>query len=170
MQVGVDKHLVRRAWQRLLPGLAESYDSQASLPLIAPRPLLIVNGEHDRRCPVAGLVQPIKRCAAAYALCGARDKFKVHIEPGAGHEVTARMDCVVEEFFVHELRPEGFRETLAQLNCRQPASCRNLFGRQGKLRKWFSGRTMGPETAALERRPSHLHYAAHLPDCDLLPV
>lgn len=42
-------------------GLLQHYDAPQSLPLIAPRPLLVANGELDPRCPLeVGLVVPCK--------------------------------------------------------------------------------------------------------------
>ena len=38
-----------RPW---FPGLLERYDAPYSLPLIAPRPMLVANGELDPRCPM----------------------------------------------------------------------------------------------------------------------
>jgi hypothetical protein len=116
MQACVDRAVVRCAWQRLLPGLVEHYDSQYSLPCIAPRPLLIVNGQLDIRCPIAGLQEPIVRCQRAYSALNAGSSFDWHIEENAGHEVTDRMDCVVEDFFLKALRPDGFEATLGQLD------------------------------------------------------
>ena len=83
----MDRDVVGNAWACLLPALLESYDSQATLPAIAPRPLLIVNGANDERCPVAGLCAPLAACLRAYAAHGAAHNLHCHIEPDAGHEV-----------------------------------------------------------------------------------
>ena len=44
--------VVRAVWDKLLPGLLEEYDAPRSLPAIAPRSLLVVNGAQDPRCPI----------------------------------------------------------------------------------------------------------------------
>jgi poly(3-hydroxybutyrate) depolymerase len=46
-----DEEVVAAVWRRLLPCMQERYDAPASLPLVAPRPLLITNGAVDPRCP-----------------------------------------------------------------------------------------------------------------------
>jgi len=35
-----------QAWEKIAPGLASEFDSPYSIPAIAPRPLLIINGRH----------------------------------------------------------------------------------------------------------------------------
>lgn len=42
-----------RAWEAARVG--QAYDAPFSLPAIAPRPLLIANGELDPRCPMRGV-------------------------------------------------------------------------------------------------------------------
>ena len=120
MQEHVDAALVRGAWQRLLPGLLEHYDSQASLPCICPRPLFVVNGAHDARCPVAGLRAPLRAARRAYRAAGKCGNFGAYIDERAGHEVTEAMDCHVEEFFVRALRPQWWRRTARRLGCVRP--------------------------------------------------
>jgi hypothetical protein len=44
----IDKELVEKVWNRIAPGLASKFDSPYSLPVIAPRPLYILNGEHNQ--------------------------------------------------------------------------------------------------------------------------
>ena len=39
-------YLSEQVWDRIAPGLASEFDSPSSIPAIAPRPLLIVNGEN----------------------------------------------------------------------------------------------------------------------------
>merc|ERR1711879_484159 len=51
----IDREVVESVWRRLIPGLADGeFDSDSTLPCIAPRPLLVVNGEVDPRCPLKG--------------------------------------------------------------------------------------------------------------------
>ena len=60
----LDAALVREVWERIAPGLLGPLDAVNALPLIAPRPLLVLNGERDARCPLEGV-----RLAAAAATC-----------------------------------------------------------------------------------------------------
>lgn len=48
----INSAVVRAVWDKLLPGLLEEYDAPRSLPAIAPRSLLVVNGAQDPRCPI----------------------------------------------------------------------------------------------------------------------
>eukprot|EP00958_Prasinococcus_capsulatus_P018164 scaffold2093_cov425-Prasinococcus_capsulatus_cf.AAC.3 len=48
----IDSEIVGKTWDILEPGLMSRFDAPASLPLLAPRPVLITNGELDPRCPL----------------------------------------------------------------------------------------------------------------------
>ena len=52
---GVDREVVTAVWNRLLPDMLKGYDAEMSLRVIAPRPLLIVSGKKDMRCPEEGI-------------------------------------------------------------------------------------------------------------------
>lgn len=73
----IDKEVVEKVWDRIAPGLASQFDSPRAIPIIAPRPLLILNGEKDPRCPIKGLQVPISRACKAYAKACSLDNFKV---------------------------------------------------------------------------------------------
>lgn len=62
----VEESLVRSAWDRLLPGMIGGWDVPFSLPWVAPRPLLVLNGEVDERCPVPALQRTIKALQEAF--------------------------------------------------------------------------------------------------------
>lgn len=65
-------------WDRIAPGLASQFDSPYSIPTIAPRPLLILGGAEDRRCPVAGLEIPRSMASQAYGEFQCLDNLKVY--------------------------------------------------------------------------------------------
>ena len=46
---------VREFYARVVPGIDGEFDGPAMLPLIAPRPLLVVNGDSDANTPIAGV-------------------------------------------------------------------------------------------------------------------
>ncbi|OAY27372.2 hypothetical protein MANES_16G071800v8 [Manihot esculenta] len=73
----IDKEVVEKVWDRIAPGLASSFDAPYTIPAIVPRPLLIVNGAKDPRCPVEGLQIPQSRATKAYGEAHCPDKFKV---------------------------------------------------------------------------------------------
>ncbi|XP_010493832.1 PREDICTED: uncharacterized protein LOC104771051 [Camelina sativa] len=87
----IDKEVVEKVWNRIAPGLASKFDSPYSLPVIAPRPLYILNGAKDPRCPLGGLEVPLKRAEKAYKETGSSGNFKFKAEDGVGHEVTSYM-------------------------------------------------------------------------------
>ncbi|GFZ08450.1 alpha/beta-Hydrolases superfamily protein [Actinidia rufa] len=68
----IDKEVVEKVWDRIAPGLASQFDSPFTIPIIVPRPLLILNGENDPRCPLGGLEIPISRACKAYEEAVAR--------------------------------------------------------------------------------------------------
>jgi dienelactone hydrolase len=96
---GITKEVVQSVWKRLLPGMLERYDASASLPVIAPRPLLVVTGEEDPRCPLPGVLVAAQRAREAYASAGAPAEMELFIQPGIGHVCTMQMLQKVEEFF-----------------------------------------------------------------------
>ncbi|KAG5045323.1 hypothetical protein JHK86_014729 [Glycine max] len=73
----IDKEVVEKVWDRIAPGLASQFDSPYSIPTIAPRPLLILGGAEDRRCPVAGLEIPRSMASQAYGEFQCLDNLKV---------------------------------------------------------------------------------------------
>src|SRR5204863_3996586 len=74
-------------YDRVAPGIYTEFDGPAMLPLIAPRPLLAINGEIDPRTPMPGLQQCADATRAAYRAAGAGEKFVLHVQPNTGHKV-----------------------------------------------------------------------------------
>ncbi|XP_050215253.1 uncharacterized protein LOC130014441 [Mercurialis annua] len=87
----IDKEVVEKVWDRIAPGLASSFDLPYTITTIAPRPLLILNGAEDHRCPLEGLETPKLRAQKAYEEAHSQDKFKLMAEPGIGHQMTPLM-------------------------------------------------------------------------------
>lgn len=81
----------------------QSYDSPQSLPLLAPRPFLIANGELDPRCPLGGLEEPVQEAKAAYAAAGFPDNFRVYIEKGLAHAASHGLDREVNAWLDQHL-------------------------------------------------------------------
>lgn len=80
-------------------GLLDEYDSPSSLPSIAPRPLLIVNGERDPRCPLPGVYQALEHAKEAYAQLSASDKLQLMVDKGVGHQQTEAMNVAIRCWF-----------------------------------------------------------------------
>jgi pimeloyl-ACP methyl ester carboxylesterase len=84
----VDREVAERAWSRVLPGILDRFDCPAMLKAIAPRPLLILNGELDERCPLEGVKLCYAAAEAEYRRVEASDRLKMIVAPKTGHQVT----------------------------------------------------------------------------------
>ncbi|CAI9262569.1 unnamed protein product [Lactuca saligna] len=94
----------KEVWNRIAPGLASEFDSHHTVPVIAVRPLLIINGEVDPRCPLEGLDATISTTQKAFD-AHSLTHFKVIVEPGIGHEVTLSMLKEASDWFDRFLKP-----------------------------------------------------------------
>eukprot|EP00239_Pterosperma_sp_CCMP1384_P000174 CAMPEP_0197847578 /NCGR_PEP_ID=MMETSP1438-20131217/6458_1 /TAXON_ID=1461541 /ORGANISM="Pterosperma sp., Strain CCMP1384" /LENGTH=293 /DNA_ID=CAMNT_0043459537 /DNA_START=1422 /DNA_END=2303 /DNA_ORIENTATION=- len=95
----VDSEVVSAVWSRIAPGLLDKLDSSLTLPMIAPRPLLVLNGEEDPRCPVEGLEEPLQFTQEAYEALSAIQDFQFRAEKGVGHAMTPNMAEAAEMWF-----------------------------------------------------------------------
>ncbi|WCJ29464.1 alpha/beta-Hydrolases superfamily protein [Euphorbia peplus] len=95
----IDKDVVEKVWDRIAPGLASDFDAPYTIPAIAPRPLLILNGAEDPRCPLAGLEVPKSRAQKAYEEVKRHDYFEVVAEPEIGHQMTSSMVKKASDWF-----------------------------------------------------------------------
>ncbi|XP_011652622.1 uncharacterized protein LOC101220970 isoform X1 [Cucumis sativus] len=95
----INKEVVKKVWNRIAPGLDSQFDSIYSVPAIAPRPLLLLNGADDPRCPVAGLDAPVSRIQTAYQKFGCPENFKFITQTGIGHEMTTEMVKEASDWF-----------------------------------------------------------------------
>ncbi len=82
-----DAKFLRRFYDRVAPGIYDEFDGPSMAPLIAPRPLLAINGEVDARTPKAGLLECVTKIKAAYAAAGAPGNFEFILQPNTGHKV-----------------------------------------------------------------------------------
>uniref|UniRef100_J3MBJ5 Peptidase S9 prolyl oligopeptidase catalytic domain-containing protein n=2 Tax=Oryza brachyantha TaxID=4533 RepID=J3MBJ5_ORYBR len=95
----IDTEVVQKVWDKIAPGLDSQFDAPFSVPMIVPRPLLLLNGAEDPRCPEPGLQEPVSRAAKAYEEVGSADKFTFIAEPGIGHQMTANMVKEASDWF-----------------------------------------------------------------------
>ena len=84
----VDAAFVRKFYDRVVPGIYTQFDGPAMLPLIVPRPLLIINGDSDARTPLPGLMACMTPTEQAYRKANAEDKLKLYLQKDTGHLVT----------------------------------------------------------------------------------
>jgi dienelactone hydrolase len=101
----VDAAFVRRFYDRLVPGIYSKFDAPAMLPLIAPRPLLAINGDSDARTPLPGVQASAAAAERAYRAAGATDRFVLHIQPKTGHAFGEPAQQAALDWFVRWLKP-----------------------------------------------------------------
>jgi len=95
----VNAAFVRKFYDRIAPGLVDRFDGPAMLPLIAPRALLVVNGDSDPRSPLGGVKEAVAAAEHAYSAAGAPEKFQFLLEADAAHEVTPQARAASIEWF-----------------------------------------------------------------------
>lgn len=101
----VNPAFLRQFYDRVAPGIYAEFDAPAMLPLIAPRPLLVINGDSDPRTPLAGVRESAAAAERAYKTAGAADKFVLQILPDVGHEQTPAYEQGMVDWFVRWLKP-----------------------------------------------------------------
>src|ERR671912_1858143 len=69
----VTASFVRQFYDRVAPGIYGEFDAPAMLPLIAPRPLLVINGDSDARTPLEGVRESATAAERAYRNLDATD-------------------------------------------------------------------------------------------------
>ena len=97
----VTPEVVAAVWDKLLPAMLETYDSEHCLPSVAPRPLCIVNGALDPRCPVEGLEGALSAARERYASLGKSSHFDCYFQSGIAHQCTKRMQAVATAWLLH---------------------------------------------------------------------
>jgi predicted esterase len=100
-----DAAFVHAFYARVAPGIDGEFDGPAMVPLIAPRPLLAVNGDSDPRTPQPGLRECADVVRAAYHAAGADDRFVLFLQPHTGHQVTTEGYARAQAWFIRWLRP-----------------------------------------------------------------
>jgi fermentation-respiration switch protein FrsA (DUF1100 family) len=75
------------------------------LPLVATRPLLVVNGDSDALTPLAGVRESAKAAEGAYGNARAPEKFRLLVQPDAGHEFIGDAQRIALDWLVRWLRP-----------------------------------------------------------------
>ena len=99
-----DGAFVHAFYARIAPGIDRAFDGPAMLPLIAPRPLLSINGDSDPRTPLPGLNLCAEAARSAYHAAGAGEKFVLRVQPNTGHKVNPDSMLAAREWFVRWLK------------------------------------------------------------------
>eukprot|EP00927_Polykrikos_kofoidii_P007603 TRINITY_DN13132_c0_g1_i1.p1 TRINITY_DN13132_c0_g1~~TRINITY_DN13132_c0_g1_i1.p1 ORF type:complete len:411 (+),score=60.36 TRINITY_DN13132_c0_g1_i1:44-1276(+) len=107
----IDSEVVQAVWRRIVPGLVEdsagsasAFDAPASLSCIAPRPMLVLSGEMDPRCPLDSVQHSMQVAAAEYQAQSSPGRLRLFVEAGVGHTVTPRMWQEIDRFLEASLR------------------------------------------------------------------
>jgi dienelactone hydrolase len=100
-----DVVFVKNFYDRVVPGIYGAFDGSAMLPLIAPRPLLVINGDSDSLTPLPGLKECTDAAQHAYVAARAEDRFAVRIQEHTGHQVTPDSERAAIQWFVRWLKP-----------------------------------------------------------------
>jgi len=97
--VPITREFVEKFYDRLVPGIAGDFDAPALLPLIAPRPLLVISGERDPRAPLPGVLRAADAARDAYEKVNAGERFCLKVQKKIGHAVApATLDEAIAWF------------------------------------------------------------------------
>jgi dienelactone hydrolase len=102
---GVGAPFMRRFYDKVAPGVYGEFDGPSMLPLIAPRPLLAINGDSDPRTPIGGVRACMAAAEQAYKAQGVADRLVLHLQQDAGHQVTPEGDRVALAWLERWLKP-----------------------------------------------------------------
>ena len=100
----IDAHFIRRFYQRVVPGIEKEFDGPQMLPLIAPRPLLVINGDKDDRTPAGGVELCVNATRKAYRNANASHNFEFWLQPNVAHAVTPESERNAIEWLVEKLK------------------------------------------------------------------
>lgn len=84
----VNARVCRALWTKVVPGILDDFDCPRMLEAIAPRPMLILNGEKDPNCPLEGAKVAFAAAGDAYKQAKAEDRLEIDVAPGVAHAVT----------------------------------------------------------------------------------
>jgi dienelactone hydrolase len=96
---------VRRFYARVAPGIDSEFDGPSMVNLIAPRPMMAINGDSDSHTPLPRLRLCTDAAQVAYHAAGADDHFVERIEPKTAHKVNPDAREAAVAWFVKWLRP-----------------------------------------------------------------
>lgn len=95
----IDAAFARKFFDRLVPGIYGEFDHPALLQLIAPRPMLVINGDSDDKTPIPGLMEAADAAKSAYHTANVDEKFVLRIQANTGHSVNAESQTAATEWF-----------------------------------------------------------------------
>jgi dienelactone hydrolase len=96
---------VRQFYARIVPGIDGPFDGPAMLAAIAPRPLLVINGDSDANTPIAGVRLSVGTAKPSYDAAGASGKLQLIVQENTAHRVNPESIDAGIEWFVRWLKP-----------------------------------------------------------------
>jgi len=96
---------VRQFYDHVVPGIYGEFDGPVMTPLIAPRPLLVINSDTDKNTPLPGVMECADAVRQAYAAAKAEDHFALRIQEHTGHQVLPESQRATIEWFEKWLKP-----------------------------------------------------------------
>jgi hypothetical protein len=78
---------VREFYARVVPGIDGRFDGPAMLSAIAPRPLLVINGDSDPNTPIPGVRLAVAAAKPFYVAADAADKLQLIVQVNTPHRV-----------------------------------------------------------------------------------
>lgn len=100
-----DAKFVKSFYARVVPGIAGEFDGPKMLPFIAPRPLLIINGDSDEHTPLPGVAESVAAAKQAYVAAGVENNFVFILQKKTAHAVKPESERAAIEWFVKWLQP-----------------------------------------------------------------
>jgi dienelactone hydrolase len=100
-----DVAFVREFYARVVPGIDGQFDAPVMLPLIAPRPLLVINADSDANTPLAGVRLAVNSAKPAYAAANAAEQLAFIIQEDTPHRVNPESIDAGIAWFVRWLKP-----------------------------------------------------------------
>ena len=96
---------VREFYARVVPGIDGKFDAPVMLALVAPRPLLVINGDSDANTPIAGVRLAVRAAQPAYEEAKAADQLKLVVQEDTPHRVNPENVDAGIAWFVRWLKP-----------------------------------------------------------------
>ena len=90
-----------------VPGMLNHFDTEAVVSLIAPRPVLFLNGDRDTGSPAEGVHEIERAVRRIYRLYGTGRKFASRVYEGVGHSYTPDMWKRMLDWMVKHLTPRN---------------------------------------------------------------
>ena len=96
---------VREFYARIAPGIDGKFDGPAMLAAIAPRPLLVINGDSDANTPIAGVRLAVATAKPFYDAANASDSLQLIVQQNTPHRVNPESIDAGIAWFVKWLKP-----------------------------------------------------------------